>query len=102
MKFIYVNIFRHSDRTSILSQYNTDASEDLIDSIKTDFLKVSRDFKKASLYEGMREINDDFHDNYRSDLEKQIGGVPTWYSTCDKNLLVYSIMAVDVKSQDAF
>ena len=70
MKFIYVNIFRHNDRTSILSQHNSDASDDLQDSIKTDFLKVSRDFKKASLYEGMREINDDFHDNYRSDLEK--------------------------------
>lgn len=83
MKFIYVNIYRHSDRTSVLSQFNSKSSEKLTEVTKSDFLKVSRDFKKSSLYEGMREMNDDFRDDYRNDLTKEIGGTPTWFSTCD-------------------
>ena len=102
MKFIYINIFRHSDRTSILSTFNSSASEELMEQTKSDFIKVSRDFRKSSLYEGMRETNDEFVDNYRSNLQKQIGGCPIWYSTCDQNLLVYSVMAVGVKAQEAF
>ena len=39
----------------------------------------------------MREINDDFYDgSFNSDLQKEIGGQPIFYSTCDSNLLVYS------------
>jgi hypothetical protein len=39
----------------------------------------------------MREMNDDFNDDaYPTELEMEIGGRPSWYSTCDANLLVYS------------
>ena len=36
-------------------------------------------------------MNDDFNDeSYPPELEMEIGGRPSWYSTCDSNLLVYS------------
>ena len=39
----------------------------------------------------MRDRNDDFYDgSFNADLQKEIGGQPVFYSTCDANLLVYS------------
>lgn len=54
-------------------------------------MKISTGFRKSALYHGMREMNDDFNDDsYPTELEMEIGGRPSWYSTCDNNLLVYS------------
>ena len=39
-------------------------------------------------------MNDDFNDEtYPAELQMEIGGTPSWYSTCDNNLLVYSVMS---------
>jgi hypothetical protein len=40
----------------------------------------------------MRETDDDNQDYFPTELKKEIGGLPVWYSTCDSNLLIYSVM----------
>ena len=93
MKFVYVSVFRHSDKTILVSACNSNASSQLEQQTSDDFAHLSKLFRKTALYEGMREINDDFNDeNYSSELELELGGRPTWFSTCDSNLLVYSVM----------
>jgi len=53
---------------------------------------MSKSFRKSALYEGMREMNEDFSDDFPSELQMEIGGKPVWYSTCDSNLLIYSVL----------
>ena len=47
----------------------------------------------------MREMFEDPNMKYPSDLEEEIKGVPTWFSTCDNNLLVYTVMTSSIKAQ---
>ena len=51
----------------------------------------------------MREMNDDYNDEtYPAEIQMEIGGTPSWYSTCDNNLLVYSVMSTVKQSSQAF
>ena len=39
----------------------------------------------------MREISQGYQDeDYKPEIELEIGGQPIWYSSCDHTLLVYS------------
>ena len=91
MKYIYVSVYRHTDKKILLQLTNTATSTQLQEQCARDFQKISMSFSKSALYHNMREMNDDFNDDaYPTELEMEIGGRPSWYSTCDSNLLVYS------------
>jgi hypothetical protein len=82
MKYIYISIYRHSDKKSLLDIVNPMASNELKDQSILDFQNISKQFRKSALYEGMREMNDDYYDDGYQ-LSEEIGGKPSWYSTCD-------------------
>ena len=54
-------------------------------------MTLAKGFRKSALYEGMRDF--DLADEFPSELTMELGGgQPIWYSTCDANLLIYSVM----------
>ena len=62
-------------------------------------MKVAKNFRKSALYSGMREMFEDPNMKYPADLEEEINGTPTYFSTCDNNLLVYTVMTSSIKAQ---
>ena len=62
MKFIYVTIFRHGDRTVLLRCANNNASSKLKAECIEQFMQISKTFRKTALYENMREINEEFNE----------------------------------------
>ena len=84
MKYIYLSVFRPSDKKVLLQITNSASSTQMKEQCESDFLKVSKSFRIDAVYEGMREMNDDFNDaGYPAELEMELGGKPSWYSTCD-------------------
>ena len=40
----------------------------------------------------MRETNTELGEEFPPELQAEIGGQPSWHSSCDANLLIYSVM----------
>ena len=93
MKFSYLVIYRHSDKNVLINLPKSSLTMALRQELKSEFLQISKQFKSSQIYENMREINSDFNEgNDDFPWEDELGGKPIWYSTCDKNLIIYSVM----------
>mmetsp|Transcript_16563 Transcript_16563/g.28179 ORF Transcript_16563/g.28179 Transcript_16563/m.28179 type:complete len:130 (+) Transcript_16563:26-415(+) len=95
IKFGFLSVYRHSDRNILLQISKSCLSYELQEELRGEFITLASKFRKSSLYDQMRDINGDFSsEEYElgGELLHELGGKPIWYSTCDKNLLVYSVM----------
>ena len=89
MKFISLIVYRLKDKKALATIHNSGASLQMQQQANDDFRELAKTFRVSSLYEGMRESNFEFADDFPSELKMELGGSPIWFSTCDANLLLY-------------